>query len=246
MKRFFIGLHHPCAAQHFDAAFISVNTLRNRKGDFKVGDWIMDSGAFSEISRYGDYRFEVAEYAEQIVRWKQCGNLLAAVTQDWMCEPFILEKTGMTIEEHQEKTIARYDELLRYETGVYIMPVLQGYDPGDYVRHLQMYGSRLKKGAWVGVGSVCKRNSKPQAVEAILLAIHEARADLRLHGFGLKKTALTSSIVEQLLESGDSMAWSFHARKNGRNGNSPEEAKQWLKGIECRAIQYPLPCMVGA
>lgn len=244
MKRFFIGLHHPADACRFDAAFISVNTLRGRKGDFQVGDWIMDSGAFSEISRFGDYRFEVSEYALQIERWKRCGNLLAAVTQDYMCEAFILEKTGLTIEEHQQKTIARYDELCRYETGVYIMPVLQGYQPEDYVRHVSMYGSRLAEGAWVGVGSVCKRNSDPKAIEEVLLAIKRVRPDLKLHGFGLKKTALTSAVVEQLLESGDSMAWSFHARMHGRNGNSWEEAKRWLDGIERRPIQYPLAWML--
>ena len=45
------------------------------------------------------------------------------------------------------------------DTGrVYIMPVLQGYKPEEYIEHLNMYGSRPSLGAWVGVGSVCKRN----------------------------------------------------------------------------------------
>ena len=237
--RFFTGLHQPSDAKHFDAAFVSVNRLKNRKSDFQVGDWIMDSGAFSEISRHGEYRTEVAEYAKQIERWKICGNLLAAVTQDYMCEKFILEKTGMTIQEHQEKTIARYDELLRYETGVYIMPVLQGYEPKDYIRHLAMYGSRLAHGAWVGIGSVCKRNGDPRAIENVLLAIHQHRPDLKLHGFGLKSTALKSGIVDQLLYSADSMAWSFQARMKG-NGNDWREAKRWGDRIKDRWIQRPL------
>ncbi len=46
--RFFTGLHQPSDAMHFDSAFISVNRLRSRKGPFVVGDWIMDSGAFTE------------------------------------------------------------------------------------------------------------------------------------------------------------------------------------------------------
>jgi hypothetical protein len=77
--RFFIGLHQPSDAQHFDAAFVSVNRLRNRKGPFKVGgDWIMDSGAFTEISQFGEWRTPVEDYAIQIKRWSTNGNLLAA------------------------------------------------------------------------------------------------------------------------------------------------------------------------
>jgi len=53
--RFFTGLHQPSDAQHFDAAFVSVNRLINRKGPFKVGDWIMDSGAFSHMLRDGEH-----------------------------------------------------------------------------------------------------------------------------------------------------------------------------------------------
>jgi hypothetical protein len=58
--RFFTGLHQPSDARHFDAAFVSVNRLRTRKTPFAVGDWIMDSGAFSELSLHGRYRHEVA------------------------------------------------------------------------------------------------------------------------------------------------------------------------------------------
>jgi hypothetical protein len=92
--RFFTGLHQPSDAQHFAAAFVSVNRLRNRKSGFVVGDWIMDSGAFSEISTHGHYRHPVSEYAAQIRRWKDNGNLLAAVSQDFMCEPWIVAKVA--------------------------------------------------------------------------------------------------------------------------------------------------------
>lgn len=165
--RFFTGLHQPSDARHFDAAFVSVNRLRDRKGPFQVGDWIMDSGAFTEISTHGHYRRDVAEYAGQIRRWKDNGNLLAAVSQDWMCEPRIIAKTGLSIAEHQRLTIARYDELLAHDTGVYILPVLQGYAPDDYVRHIHAYGARLAFDQWVGVGSVCKRNGDPREVAGV-------------------------------------------------------------------------------
>lgn len=238
--RFFVGLHQPSDAKHFECCFISVNRLRPRKS-FQVQDWIMDSGAFTEIATYGHYRFSVEEYAAEIRRWAKNGNLLAGVSQDWMCEPWILKKTGFTIEEHQRFTIKRYDALLACDTGgVYIMPVLQGYAPEDYVRHLKAYGDRLAFAAWVGVGSVCKRNGNPRAIENVLLAIRRARPDLRLHGFGLKTTALSSGLVQRLLHSADSMAWSFHARKNGLNANDYREAQRWIDRIGTLKVQWPL------
>jgi len=238
--RFFTGLHQPSDARHFDAAFISVNRLRTRKAPLQVGDWIMDSGAFTEISTHGRYRHDVAEYAAQIRRWAANGNLLAAVSQDWMCEPFIVAKTGLTVERHQQLTIERYDALLAEQTGVYIMPVLQGFEPSDYVRHLAMYGERLGGGQWVGVGSVCKRNGDPNQVAAVLLAIKCVRPDLRLHGFGLKTTALAHPLVRSLLETADSMAWSFHARRNGRNANDWREAVRWVENITSKPVQHVL------
>jgi hypothetical protein len=238
--RFFVGLHQPSDAKHFAASFVSVNRLRRRKGPFQVKDWIMDSGAFSTILTHGGYPDGVEEYAAQINRWKACGRLLAAVSQDYMCEPAMLEITGLTVAEHQRLTIERYDALLPLVDGVTVLPVLQGYKPDEYVSHIRQYGSRLGHGMWVGVGSVCKRNSDVGAIEAVLLAIHGERPDLRLHGFGLKATALGSGLVRALLATADSMAWSFAARRNGRNANDWREAMQFVNNIEGQSYQRPL------
>jgi len=241
--RFFTGLHQPSDARHFDGAFVSVNRLRTRKAPMAVGDWIMDSGAFTEISRHGGYRHDVSSYAAEIRRWAAngSGKLLAAAAQDYRCEPFIVQITGLSVAEHQLLTIERYDALRAEDTaGVYILPVLQGFEPADYVRHVEAYGDRLAHGAWVGVGSVCKRNGSPDQVAAVLMAIKGARPDLLLHGFGLKTTALAHPFVRSMLHSADSMAWSFAARKQGRNANDWREAVQWTNAIESRPVQYML------
>lgn len=238
---FFVGMHQPSDAAKVKRAFISVNRLRSRKSDFKVNDWIMDSGAFTTIVKHRGYPEGVEEYAAQIKRWSNCGNLLAAVAQDYMCEAQMLEHTGMTIAEHQRLTIERYDALMACDTGgVTIIPVLQGYAPEDYVSHIRQYGDRLKPGMWVGVGSVCKRNGDPSSIEQVLLAIKRERPDLRLHGFGLKVTALGSGLVRELLHTADSMAWSFAARKQGRNGNDPQEAIAYVNKINDMPIQQSL------
>jgi transcriptional regulator of met regulon len=233
--RFFVGLHQPSDAKHFDASFVSVNRLRNRKSSFVVGDWIMDSGAFTTISTHGGYPLPVSAYADEIRRIvgrQMHGNMLAAVAQDYMCEAWMLEKTGLTIADHQRLTIERYDELLAANTGVYIMPVLQGYSSKEYVTHIRAYGDRLAQGAWVGVGSVCKRNSDPCAIWKVLQSIKDERPDLRLHGFGLKTTSLESHIIRALLWSADSMAWSFAARRQRRNANDYREALSFAARIE--------------
>jgi hypothetical protein len=185
----------------------------------------MDSQAFTTIATYGGYPHPPEEYAAQIRRWKSNGNLLAAVSQDYMCEPAMLAKTGLTVADHQRLTIGRYDALLRCETGCYIMPVLQGYEPDEYVAHVQQYGDRLKRGMWVGVGSVCKRNSSPCLILDVLMAIKTIRPDLGLHGFGLKLTALAHGTIRAMLKTADSMSWSFACRKNGSGANDWRNAR---------------------
>lgn len=209
--KFFVGLDDVHHAHHFERAFISNKRLRNRKSDFVVKDWIMDSGAFSEIEKHGRFLLSVEEYASQIERWSTVGNFQMAATQDYMCEPFIVARTGLSVREHQLLTVERYDQL-RDKTNKALLPVVQGFFPVDYIECLQLYGNRLTRGMWVGVGSVCRRNSDPAQIEDVLMAIQSKRPDLRLHGFGLKKTALLSPIVRELLYSADSMAWSDAAR----------------------------------
>jgi hypothetical protein len=238
---FFTGIHQPADAHRVDRAFVSVARLWDRKGPFPVNEWIMDSGAFKVVERHGGYPagMSVEEYARRIRRFSTCGTLLAAVAQDYMCEPHMLARTGLTVEDHQRLTVERYDALISCDTGgVYVMPVLQGYAPEDYVRHIRMYGDRLEPGMWVGVGSVCKRNGDPGAIEEVLLAVKAARPDLLLHGFGVKTTALRSRLVRDLLHSADSMAWSFAARAAGRDPNSWREAVRFAESIDRMPVRF--------
>ena len=238
---FYVGLDDLHHAEHFDRVFISVNRLWNRRkqGRFRPKQWIKDSGAFTEIAKYGRYIDEPEVYAAEIDRWAGVGELECAVTQDYMCEPAMLEKTGLTIPDHQRLTIERFDRIAA-ATKVPIMPVLQGYAISDYIRHVGMYGDRLKPGMRVGVGSVCKRNSNPAQIEDILSAIHSAAPNVLLHGFGVKTTALASERVCELLFSADSMAWSFAARYEGRDAHDWREAKAFERRIQTQPRQRAL------
>jgi hypothetical protein len=190
--KFYVGLHQPGDAQHFERCCISIHRLATRKKPVECADVIVDSGAFTKLAKHGAYPEPVEVYAGQLHRlWTQgVVQIIVAAAQDYMCEPFMLAKTGLTVAEHQRLTVERYDALLDALTALFcgpppfpIMPVLQGFTIPEYLSHIEQYGDRLKFGMWVGVGSVCKRQGDPTAIEDLLLAIKEVRPDLRLHGF---------------------------------------------------------------
>lgn len=232
---FFPGIPEPSWAHRFETAFISIARLRRRKSGFTppTGSWAMDSAAFSEVEKHGRYQNEPAAFAAEACAWtERVAGCVFVASQDFMCEPFILAKTGLTIPDHQRMTIERYDAILEAWTSkTPVLPVLQGFAQADYLSHIDQYGDRLVEGAWVGVGSVCKRQGSIAMIEDLLGGIHHRRPDLRLHGFGVKLTALKSQTIRDHLYSADSMAWSFSARKQGRNPNDWTEAQAFVEKV---------------
>lgn len=238
--KFYTGIHQPADARHVPRAFISAHRLATRRSGFESPDWIMDSGSFSTIAMHGGFPGAPEDYAHEALRWKALvPTMQRAVTQDYMCEPAMLERTGETVLSHQTMTIGRFRRI-RAICGPLVMPVLQGYEPADYARHAIWYGYDIPEGAWVGVGSVCKRQGNASAIAEVLRAILDVRPDLRLHGFGVKTTSLACASVRDRLYSADSMAWSYAARKQGRNGNSPLEAAKFAERIQYQPVQRVL------
>lgn len=245
LMKFFVGLHNPSQAVHFDRACVSINRLTRNKSYSAPppqprAEWLLDSGAFTQVTRHGRFMMKERTYAELIRRYWIAGEsglyggrLAAAATQDYMCAPFALEKTGLTLEDHQRLTVERFDAIAHHlDVDAHLMPVLQGQTPAQYAEHLAMYGDRIASGSWVGVGSICKRNSEPGDVLAILEAIHAANPSIRLHGFGIKKTALKLPRICHLLYSSDSMAWSFAAFREKRSANDWRLAKEYAEQID--------------
>ncbi len=151
---FYTGIHHPAMAWGLERVMVSLNVLEHRRRDFeqecaRAGRWILDSGAFTRTGR-GAGHLPVAEYANHIRRWAGCGDLEAAVCQDYMCEPLILEITGLSVAEHQRLTTRNYLALRDLAPDTHIMPVLQGWDPEDYARHTRAMSPHLEEDAWTG------------------------------------------------------------------------------------------------
>ena len=94
--RFFVGLHDVHVAHRFDLACVSVNRLRRRKkAPFEVHRWIIDSGAFTELSQHGHYRHDVAEYAAEVRRWRHLGTVRGLLwSADSMAWSYSARKQG--------------------------------------------------------------------------------------------------------------------------------------------------------
>lgn len=238
---FYVGMHQPCDLPKVDFACVSISRLRGRKSmppAPKIGA-IGDSAGFTEVARNGGYRETPAQFIEVWRPFLGLPWLQAVASQDFMCEPFVLKRTGLTVADHQRLTIERFDALAALwpdDAAPALLPVLQGWTVAEYVAHVRQYADRLREGMWVGVGSVCKRQGSVWLVEDILGAILNERPDLRLHGFGVKLTALQSHFVRGALFSADSMAWSFAARYEGRDGNSVLEAIAFAERAQQPAV----------
>lgn len=212
--KFYLGTHEPSWLARTEVPlFVSHVRLRGRHSFPRAaGRWALDSGAFSVVANGG--RFEPpGVYAKAVRRYaEEVGGMDWCAPQDFMCEPFVLAKTGYTVADHQRLTLYSYLDLL--DEGIPVVPVLQGWSIGDYFRHADLYeanGVDLANLDLVGVGSVCRRQGTSE-VEAILCAL--AGRGYRLHGFGLKTLGLRR--CSHALASADSMAWSYRARNAGR------------------------------
>lgn len=212
---FFLGTHHPdWLARAGVPLFVSRRSLSGRRSLPRASvRWALDSGGFTELSMHGGWKTSAPEYVAEVRRFRdEIGELAWAAPQDWMCEPMMLGRTGLTVEEHQARTISNFLDLRALAPELPIVPVLQGWSPWDYLRHVEQYaiaGVNLDALPIVGVGTVCRRQDAAVAGQIFSLLHSEG---LRLHGFGLKKTALRK--FADKLVSADSTAWSLNARKN--------------------------------
>jgi hypothetical protein len=209
---FYLGTHRPHWLETSTIPlFISHRQLASRRTLPRAATrWALDSGGFTELTMHGRWVTPTDEYVAAVERYeREVGNIVFAAPQDWMCEPAMLARTGLTVREHQERTVANYLELRG--RGPFI-PVLQGWTIADYERCVALYadaGVNLYEEPLVGLGTVCRRENAAEIGSLV-----RALQPLRLHGFGVKKRGLER--YGHLLTSADSMAWSFRARRSHR------------------------------
>jgi len=242
--KFYLGTHVLNHIERSDVPFfVSFRQLRKRKRKPFNHDTpiCVDSGGFSELSLYGKWTVSPQEYIEELIRLKSLGLKIEwAAIQDYMCEPIMLEKTGLTVKEHQKRTVESLKTLRSLNESIHFIPVLQGQTLEEYFHHFEMYevaGFDLRKEPVVGVGSVCRRQSTNE-IGHLMKCLHAK--GLRLHGFGVKTDGLKK--YAEYLQSSDSLAWSYGARfskkcdlclnRNVKNcANCLNYALKWRKSI---------------
>ncbi|GAA2629961.1 DUF7221 family queuine tRNA-ribosyltransferase-like protein [Streptomyces axinellae] len=214
MTRFYLG--GPPAFMKYTGVplFISNRPLSKIKNLYPAeGPVAVDSAGFSELSDRGSWENGPTprQYAGQVARYRDAIGIDWAAPQDWMCEPWIIAKTGLSVAEHQARTIGSYLDLRAIDDTLPIIPVLQGWTPAEYEQHIDMYdraGIDLRSLPLVGIGSVCRRQGTEDAASLVeRIAAH----GIALHGFGFKIDGLRR--VAHLMPSADSMAWAAAGRR---------------------------------
>lgn len=247
VTRFYLGTHRGRWLEDHRFAgiplFVTYNTLsayRRRGDDFPKGiatDYAIDSGAYTEISRFGDWRDSPDIYGGRVYRFiEDIGRPPDFVAiQDMPCEPGALAASGFTVTDHLEFTLDSLLYLRSEFPHARWLPTLQGWRLEDYLRHEQMHreaGVDLTQEPLVGLGSVCKRVSSAD-IAAIVTTL--AARGIRLHCFGVKRDGLAR--IGHAISSADSLAWSATARRSGIRlpgcvhrgpcNNCPRYARQW-------------------
>jgi hypothetical protein len=212
---FYLGTHLPSwLATAGVRLFVSHRRLAGRRQMPRaIAPWALDSGGFTELSMYGGWQTSPRDYVAAVRRYRdEIGLMDWAAPQDWMCEPIMLQRTGLSVLEHQERTVANFLELRGLAPDLPFVPVLQGWTLDDYLRHVEMYdcaGVDLRAERRVGLGTVCRR----QATHEISVLVRTlARFGMRLHGFGVKASGFAG--CAEHLASCDSLAWSYDARRS--------------------------------
>lgn len=234
---------------------VSYGRLREAKTlPVATAPWVCDSRGYAEVAQHGRWTVPAGQYIADLRRYTtEIGGLVWAAPQDWPASDRVLERTGLTELEHQQRTIASVLELRAMAPELPIITVVTGRDVAGYLRHVDMYAAAgidlHAETLPVGVGALLGR--PPAQAADIIRALYAA--GLRgLHGFGAKGPLL--DLVGGLLGSIDSADWSGRARyevglcPHGMTvweANCPIAAQNWGNQARDRAakavVQEQLP-----
>src|SRR5437016_3067603 len=101
---FYLGTHVYKWLAKYKLYFFVSDRVLSKLGKLPIAAhlWALDSGAFSELQMFGRWTVKPRVYVERVRRYSsEIGKLSWAAPQDWMCEPFILQRTGLTVARHQ-------------------------------------------------------------------------------------------------------------------------------------------------
>ncbi|EQB16816.1 MULTISPECIES: DUF7221 family queuine tRNA-ribosyltransferase-like protein [Sphingobium] len=199
----------------------------------------LDSAGFVAMARYGGYPWRTTDYlvlaASYPFRW--------FASMDYCVEPEIARDREEVLDRISRTIRANFDcRSGARDLGIEhrLMPVIQGRRPEDYERCLDGLLLDYSRTPLIGVGSLCRREvSGPEGLIAVLDHLDRILPrDVRLHGFGVKGTALSHlKGLEYRLASTDSQAYGQTARHDALVRGVPKTDRlvaQHMQAWTCR------------
>jgi len=188
--------------------FISYAT-RSNKPWHGIENLAIDSGGYEIMKKEGEYKTSNEEYLSFVETY----NPDVFVLRDYYCEPEILENHGRSVIDHLEMTTEKHKEMIEllpsYTINSEVMPVIQGWKPEQYLKHIDMMSDAnvLDWSDYVGIGSLCRRGQN-RRIAKIIRKVKSKLPDKRLHGFGVKVGVFSDfPDTVELLDSADSLAY---------------------------------------
>ena len=214
IREFYYGSSWHWPLPYLPRVMLSYNMLRKIQKIWSINiPLMMDSGAFAVIQKYGKYLYSPEEYASGIEKWHPD----IAWTMDYPCEPSIQRRGNYDSKRAQEMTIANQLKLLDLNADTQM--VVQGWTVQDYLENLDRIKEQGLLTERLGIGSVCRRGQNRE-IARIIRAIHNSVPSwVKLHGFGIKVSALKDTDAKFNLYSADSQSWDYERRYG-----------DWLKG----------------
>lgn len=184
----------------------------------------LDSGGFVAMRRYGGIPWTVDRYMELATAFP----FRRIASLDYCCEPEIACNRSEILDRIARTVRANHDCAQRAADlglGDRLMPVLQGRVPTDYERCADQLAHHMVAGRIVGVGSLCRREiAGPEGLVAVVAHLDRVLPPgVRLHGFGVKGTALPYlKGLEHRIASIDSQAYGIAARIDAHRCRMPK------------------------
>jgi len=191
---------------------ISFMTRTNSPPKYNYQSLFIDSGGFYSSMRSGKYTKPDREYLEFIEKVQPEFFAL----RDYPCEPQLLKKHDLTAKQNIQRTVDNHivlmDLLSEYQIISQPVPVIQGWQKEDYLNCIDAFNDAGLLSDYMAIGSVCRRTTISN-IREIVVAIRDAISSwTKLHGFGVKLTALSDLAIWNALYSVDSGAWDYTAR----------------------------------
>ena len=207
IREFYYGSSWHWPLPYLPRVMLSYNMLRKIKKAWEITmPFMMDSGAFAVIQKYGKYPYTPEEYAEGIEKWHPD----IAWTMDYPCEPSAQKRGDYNPKKAQEMTIDNQIKLLDLNANTQM--VIQGWTINDYLENIDRIKDHGLLTEHLGIGSVCRRGQNKE-IARIIRAIHNnVPSWVKLHGFGVKVSVLKDTDARFYLHSVDSQSWGYEMR----------------------------------